>query len=108
MGYHGASMEIFRRPVLFVCRPAHELKLLGWLARWRPEVQVLTDGSGSRGLARLCGTERTLAVTNCRAGTIFGRLTDRALYALLLERRAAPFVELAEKLAERIGRRCAA
>jgi len=89
----------FERPVLVVAHPGHELRVYGWLESAAPRVCVLTDGSGSGGEARLESTTRLLAGTEARPGSIYGRMTDREIYAAILDRDFACFTELAEQLA---------
>ena len=82
-----------------VAHPGHELRVHGWLERERPEVFVLTDGSGSSGQSRLSSTAETLRRAGARPGSVFGRFTDRELYELSLEGRTAALLELARELA---------
>ncbi len=91
-----------RRALLVVAHPGHELRVHHWLERARPEVLILTDGGGRSGRSRLPATERLLARTGARPGAVFGRLSDRAMYAAILERRTAVFLGLAEALADRL------
>src|SRR5205809_6166035 len=78
--------DFLSRPaVLFVAHPGHELSVHGWLERARPEVFVLTDGSGGEGSARSASTARVLAACGASAGSIFGRFRDTDLYRALLE-----------------------
>jgi hypothetical protein len=93
-----------KRAALVVGHPGHELCVHGWLEQARPTVFVLTDGSGHRGLARLEGTARLLASAGARRGSVFGRLSDSAVYAALLEGRESVFVELAVDLASAFTR----
>lgn len=88
---------------LVVAHPGHELRVFGWLVETRPVVHVLTDGSG-RGAPRLHGTEAVLSETGARRGSVFGRFSDREAYALLLEGRLEPFLELARELSESFAR----
>ena len=67
-----------------VAHPGHELRIHGWLERCRPRVFVLTDGSGRAGSPRLASTARVLAQAGASLGGIFGRLSDRAIYAAIL------------------------
>ena len=76
----------------------------GWLERVRPEVHVLTDGSGSRGLSRLPGTAEILNATGASAGSIFGRLTDREAYRMLIEGDVEGGAALARELSEAIAK----
>ncbi len=70
------------------------------MERERPEVLVLTDGSGGAGVSRLAATEEILRRTRCQRGPIFGPFSDRELYAVLLEGRIEPLVVLAREMAE--------
>ncbi len=88
------------RAVLFVAHPGHELRVHHWLERYRPLVCVLTDGSGSTGVSRLASTSAVLAAAGATPGPIYGRFTDRELYAAIRQGSAEPFLKLAQTLAD--------
>lgn len=90
------------RPVLIIAHPGHELRVFAWMERAQPLVFVLTDGSGSQGEARIASTSRILEQTSSRAGSIYGRLSDRAIYAAMLAKDTACFIQLADELADAI------
>jgi hypothetical protein len=90
---------------LVVGHPGHELLVYGWLQRARPVVHVLTDGSGHAGIPRLGATAGLLQRTGARRGAIFGRLTDREAYALILERNTPLLFSLVAELASDLARR---
>jgi hypothetical protein len=92
------------RAALFIAHPGHELRVHGWLERVRPLVFVLTDGSGHTERGRLGSTTEVLQRAGARAGTIYGRLTDRRLYRALLDREVDLFASLADELAEALDR----
>ena len=48
-----AGGEIRKRCALVVAHPGHELRVYGWLALRKPDVYILTDGSGHTGNSRL-------------------------------------------------------
>lgn len=87
---------------LVVAHPGHELRVHHWLETVRPTVFVLTDGSGHGDTGRLASTTRVLEGTGATAGSIFGRLTDRAAYAWILERRVDAVQALALELADQL------
>lgn len=89
---------------LLVAHPGHELLLHGWISRTRPVVHVLTDGSGYASAPRLGTTAELLRDLGARPGSIFGRLSDREAYAMILERNVALLLSLAEELAAELGR----
>ncbi len=89
---------------LVVAHPGHELRVYGWMERTRPLVFVLTDGSGAASRSRLAETTALLARLGATAGSIYGRLTDRELYAALLAGRHDGLQALAAELAAALGR----
>jgi len=80
-------------PFLIVAHPGHELRLFHWMERTRPDVFVLTDGSGGEGVSRLGFSRDCLARTQARPGAVFGPFPDRHWYAAIQRADAAPFVE---------------
>jgi hypothetical protein len=65
----------------------------------KPPVSVLTDGSGSGGEARLESTTRVLAGAGARPGSVYGVMSDRAIYSAILDHDFARFTGLADQLA---------
>ena len=91
-------------PHLLVAHPGHELLLHGWIARTKPVVHVLTDGSAHGLTPRLGRTTELLHDLGARPGAIFGRLTDGEAYAMILECNAALLLTLVLELAEPLER----
>jgi hypothetical protein len=92
------------RPVLVVGHPGHELRVYGWLMAARPVVHVLTDGSGGGTRSRVDSTSGLLDQAGASRGSIYGRMTDREIYAAILAGDHARFIALAEELAETLLR----
>jgi hypothetical protein len=86
------------RAALIVGHPGHELLVHGWLETARPLVFVLTDGSGRSNHSRLPSTTKILEQTGAKAGSIYGRLTDAAAYAAILNHDFDFFSGLANEL----------
>jgi hypothetical protein len=87
------------RAALVVSHPGHELRVYEWLRQTQPRVFVLTDGSGHMSASRLAATTRVLREAGAQQGSVYGRFTDRQLYAALLAHDFAPFITTAEELA---------
>ncbi len=85
---------------MVIAHPSHELRMHGWLQIARPRVFVLTDGSGRAGETRLDSTTKVLEDAGATKGTIYGRFTDREVYAAFLNRDYDLFINLAKELAE--------
>ena len=89
---------------LLVAHPGHELLLHGWIDQVKPIVHVLTDGSGHSGAGRLEMTAEFLRASGARPGTIFGALSDREAYAMILEANTSLLLCLVTDLAAEIKR----
>ena len=92
-------LESFSRPAVVVGHPGHELKVFGWIAEHRPQVHVITDGSGRHGVSRLPSTAGLLAAVGAKPGEVFGSVTDAEIYRALLETNIPFFLDLLETLA---------
>lgn len=90
------------RTLLLVAHPGHELLLHGWMSLTRPTVHVLTDGSGHGAAPRIARTAELLREIGAPAGTIFGRLTDRQAYAMILNGDTEMLLALIAELAASI------
>lgn len=91
------------RAALVVGHPGHELRVHGWLELTAPLTFVLTDGSGRTGQSRLASTTTVLEAAGARRGSIYGRVTDREIYAAILDHDFVFFTDLAEELAEALA-----
>jgi len=100
----GASPDISSsweglRAALVIAHPGHELRIHHWLERAKPQVFVLTDGSGHTDRSRLGRTTALLAAVGAAQGPLFGRLTDRQLYRGILGSDGDVFAALSRELA---------
>src|SRR6266576_5060861 len=92
------------RDFLFVAHPGHELCVHGWVEKVRPNVFVLTDGSGRSGRARIHSTTRILTNAGATAGSIYARLTDAQIYRAIVDNDYHLFLALTEEFAEALVR----
>jgi hypothetical protein len=95
----------FNSPALVVGHPGHELKMFGWITEHRPQVHVITDGSGRQGVSRLPSTTKFLSAIDAEPGEIFGRVSDAGVYCALLETNIQFFLNLLHGLADSFIRR---
>jgi hypothetical protein len=82
-----------------VAHPGHELRIHGWLEKARPMACVLTDGSGRTTHSRLDSTTRVLESAACRAGPVYGVMTDQELYAAVMDFEHTRFADCVDELA---------
>jgi hypothetical protein len=88
------------RTALVIGHPGHELLVHEWLEATHPLAFVFTDGSGRSNQSRLTATTKILNQTGAKCGSIYGRLTDAAGYAAILDHEFELFIELAGELCE--------
>jgi hypothetical protein len=85
---------------LLVAHPGHELRIFGWVERMRPLTFVITDGSGSEGEGRISSSITLLERAGARLSSVLGRLTDREIYARMLDGEETVFIGLVDEIAE--------
>src|SRR6476659_8791983 len=90
--------------ILVIAHPGHELRVHGWLETRRPEVWVLTDGSGRTGRSRIDSTTRVSQATGGVPGPVYGTMTDTDLYHAVLRFEHSRFTEIVDQLAARLMR----
>ena len=86
------------RAILVVAHPGHELRVHGWLEKARPEVWVITDGSGRTNRSRLDSTTRVLEATGAVPGSVYGQFSDADLYDAVLKFDHRCFIDLVDQL----------
>lgn len=87
------------RAALVIAHPGHELRVHHWLERAKPQVFVLTDGSGLTHSSRTRRTEALLELSHAVKGPIFGSLSDQRLYRAIVAGDSELFVALSRDLA---------
>ena len=85
---------------LLLSHPGHELRVFGFVEQARPLVWVVTDGSGRAAAARTGVSAALIGSVGAKAGTLFGRLPDRQLYAAVRGGALSLFSSLAEEIAD--------
>src|ERR1700733_3513174 len=98
------TLASFTSPALVVGHPGHELKMFGWIAEHRPQVHVITDGSGRQGVSRLPSTAKLLSAMDAKPGEIFGAVSDAGVYRALLETNIQFFLDILYGLADSFTR----
>jgi len=87
------------RAALVIAHPGHELRIHHWLERSKPQVFVLTDGSGLTNSSRTHRTEALLELATAVKGPIFGSVSDKQFYEAIVAGDADLFVALSHDLA---------
>jgi hypothetical protein len=91
------------RALLVVSHPGHELRLHHWMERVRPDVLVLTDGSGSAGAARIASTQAVLDRAGARLLDGDTTVPDARVYRALRERDTGFFAAMAASVCRHVA-----
>ena len=84
--------------ILVIAHPGHELRVHGWLETAKPDVWVITDGSGHTKRSRINSTSRVLEATGAAAGPVYGQFSDTDLYNAVLNFDHRCFTDLVDQL----------
>jgi len=95
-----SSTKLGERAALLVAHPGHELRIYGWVARARPVTFIITDGSGGAGEGRIESTLALLEGIGARPSAVCGRVTDRDIYARMLNGDHSLFTSLVDEIAD--------
>jgi hypothetical protein len=95
-----AEILSVRRAALVIGHPGHELRLYGWLAAVRPQVFILTDGSGTTGIGRIASSSQVLAKTGSPLGKICAPFSDAGIYEAIRDCNIEEFLTLVDDLAD--------
>jgi LmbE family N-acetylglucosaminyl deacetylase len=98
------SMFPESQAALVIGHPGHELRVYGWLSSVRPQVFVLTDGSGGTGLGRLGSSSQVLTEAGATPGEIYGYFSDSEIYQAVLNHDVASFLAVVDCLVEKFIR----
>jgi len=85
---------------MIIAHPGHELRVHHWVETARPEVLVLTDGSGRTNQSRLASTTKILQRAGAVPGPVYGRFTDADLYRVMLAGESEVAVNLVREVAD--------
>lgn len=90
------------KTLLVGAHPGHELRLHHWMEQVRPDVFIITDGSGSTGNPRLESSLRVIDRVGARLLPGSGGLSDQQLYGAMLLRDPSLFTALRRRIADLI------
>jgi len=88
------------KAAMIIAHPGHELRVHHWVETARPEVLVLTDGSGRTNQSRLPSTSKVLQGAGAVPGPVYGRFTDAELYQVMLTGKSEVAVNLVHEVAD--------
>lgn len=91
--------------VVLVAHPVHVLRVWGVVARARPAVCAITDGSGGAGRANADIAAEVLREAGATTGPAFGAVPDRDAYRMLMGRRHGELLAFAGRVAGLVRRR---
>ena len=90
------------RSLFIGSHPGQELMVFGWMVENKPDVFILTDGSGARDRPRIDSSRRVLEAAGIVPGGLFGGHADKALHGHLVGHHGSFFVDLSAIVANHI------
>lgn len=84
--------------VLILAHPGHELRVHHWLELKKPQIYLLTDGSGGRHSARTRYSRDVVEAAGAAAGAVFGDIPDATWYKALLARDNGVFADVLARI----------
>ena len=77
-------MISFKNPLLIIGHPGHELRAFKFIKTYKPDVIILTDGSGSNHSSRIANTIKILDTLGSRYINLLTPYTDKEIYECIL------------------------
>ena len=74
-----------RKVAVIIGHPGHELRVFKFIKEFKPDVFILTDGSGSTNQSRIHQTIKILDSLGSNYNLLFKPFADRELYNIILE-----------------------
>lgn len=85
---------------LFIAHPGHELRIHHWLEIAKPITFIFTDGSGHTAKPRLAWSESILENLGINKGFVFGKWSDKEIYAIMLKQDIVPLADVCRQIAK--------
>jgi len=90
----------FTKPALLIGHPGHELRAFKFIQEYKPDVFVLTDGSGSKNMSRVHGTIKILKNLGANFREVFIPYTDKEIYQHILKCDIEEFIKIRNIVSE--------
>jgi hypothetical protein len=78
-------MENFNKPALIIGHPGHELRAFKFIKEFKPDVFIITNGSGSNNLSRINNSIKIIESLGAKYINLFDPFPDKIIYQLIRE-----------------------
>ena len=75
----------FNKPALIIGHPGHELRAFKFIKDFKPDVFIITDGSGSSNVSRIDNSIKIIESLGARYIKLFEPIPDKKIYTLIRE-----------------------
>ncbi len=87
-----------KKAALIIGHPGHELRAFKYIKDFKPDVYILTDGSGSTNNSRLHQSVKVIKQVGANFQQNFPSFTDKELYNIILEKKLEKIIDIKKKL----------
>jgi hypothetical protein len=87
-------MPNIKNPALIIGHPGHELRTFKFINDFKPDVYIITDGSGSNNDSRIDNTIKILEKAGAKYIKLFTPFSDKEIYKLILDGQIDEIVKL--------------
>jgi len=78
-------MENFIKPAMIIGHPGHELRAFKFIKDFKPDIFIITDGSGSNNFSRINNSIKIIEKLGARYIKLFEPIPDKKIYNFILE-----------------------
>lgn len=95
-------MKDFKKPALIIGHPGHELKAFKFIKDFKPDIFIITDGSGSNNISRIDNSIKIIESLGARYVKLFEPLSDNKIYTFIREGNISEINKIKEIISEKI------
>jgi len=88
----------FKKSLLIIGHPGHELRAFKFIKDHKPDVVIITDGSGSQHSSRIANSIKILDSLGSRCINLFHPFTDKEIYDFMLNANISAIGEIRDKI----------
>ena len=92
----------YKKAALIIGHPGHELKAFKFIKDFKPDVFIITDGSGANNVSRMGNSIKIIESLGARLIKLFEPLSDREIYTFIKEGNISEISKIKEILSEKI------
>jgi hypothetical protein len=94
-------MVDFKKPAVVIGHPGHELRAFKFIKEHKPDIFIITDGSGATNISRVDNSIKIIESLGARYIKLFEPIPDKLIYRFMLEGNIAEIHKIKNDLSEK-------